>query len=342
MRCAYVGINVMKGDRLRAALQPKRDVMETVTTRIFSSNAEGLGKAAAVLKDGGLVAFPTETVYGLGVDARNSEAVAQLYAAKGRPSFNPLIVHVPSLEAAATFVEIDALAQDLAQAFWPGALTLVLPLRANAGISPLVTAGLETLAVRVPDHPVARDLLSAFGGPIAAPSANPSGQVSPTKAAHVTDQMTGQIDGIVDGGGCVVGLESTIVATQPEPTLLRAGGVPAEALQRALGQPLARAGDGVVPTSPGQLASHYAPQGTVRLNVLDVAPDETLLGFGPVEGAAVNLSPAGDLVEAAAGLFDALHRLNALGAQKIAVSPIPERGLGVAINDRLRRAAAPR
>ncbi|HCP80729.1 MAG TPA: threonylcarbamoyl-AMP synthase [Octadecabacter sp.] len=315
--------------------------MNSITTQIFTDDTADLKGAAGVLSLGGLVAFPTETVYGLGVDARNSDAVARLYQAKGRPSFNPLIVHVASLEIAETLVEFDDTARALAQAFWPGALTLVLPLRPDAGISPLVTAGLETLAVRVPDHPVANGLMVAFDGPIAAPSANPSGQVSATKCAHVQSQLSGRIDGIVDGGDCGVGLESTIVATLPVPTLLRAGGLPAEALEGALGERLALAGDSAAPSSPGQLASHYAPKGTVRLNAVDVEDGETLLGFGAVD-AAVNLSPSGDLVEAAATLFDALHQLNALGADRIAVSPIPDHGLGRAINDRLRRAAAPR
>ena len=315
--------------------------MNKVTTQFFKADTAGLVGAAGVLAHGGLVAFPTETVYGLGVDARNSAAVALLYQAKGRPSFNPLIVHVASLEIAEKYVVFDETARALARAFWPGALTLVLPLRSDAGISPLVTAGLETLAVRVPDHPVAQGLMAAFNGPIAAPSANPSGQVSATKFAHVEDQMTGRIDGIVDGGDCGVGLESTIVATQPAATLLRAGGLPVEALEAALGDTLALAGETAAPSSPGQLASHYAPKGTVRLNAIDVESGETLLGFGAVD-AAVNLSPSGNLVEAAARLFDALHQLNAIGAEKIAVSPIPEHGLGRAINDRLRRAAAPR
>lgn len=315
--------------------------MTDVTTRTFSPDAQGLGSAARLLAEGGLVAFPTETVYGLGVDARNSDAVARLYAAKGRPSFNPLIVHVASLQAAHRLVEFDAAALNLAQAFWPGALTLVLPLKPDAGISPLVTAGLDTLAVRVPDHAVAQHLLEAFDSPVAAPSANPSGQVSPTRAAHVADHMTGKIDGIVAAGDCAVGLESTIVATQPRPTLLRAGGLPSEIIEQALGQTLAAPGEAQAPMSPGQLASHYAPKGTVRLDATDIADDETLLGFGAVE-ADLNLSPAGDLVEAAARLFDALHALNAAGAKKIAVSPIPDHGLGAAINDRLRRAAAPR
>ncbi|MCF2871200.1 threonylcarbamoyl-AMP synthase [Octadecabacter sp. G9-8] len=315
--------------------------MKKVTTRTFAANDAGFTASAAVLAAGGLIAFPTETVYGLGVDARNTEAVARLYDAKGRPSFNPLIVHVASLAQAEAFVEFDEVSKGLAQAFWPGALTLVLPLRADSGISRLVTAGLDSLAIRVPDHAVARGLMGAFAGPIAAPSANPSGQISPTKFAHVADQMTGRIDGIIDGGDCGVGLESTIVATQPVPTLLRAGGIPTEAIEAALGSPLVRAGETGAPSSPGQLASHYAPNGTVRLNAENAEQGETLLGFGAVD-AAVNLSPSGDLVEAAARLFDALHQLNALGAQRIAVSPIPERGLGRAINDRLRRAAAPR
>jgi len=315
--------------------------MSDVTTRTFAPDAAGLGQAAGILARGGLVAFPTETVYGLGVDARNSDAVARLYAAKGRPSFNPLIVHVASLAVAEQFVVFDDTARALAQAFWPGALTLVLPLRADAGISPLVSAGLTTLAMRVPDHAVAQGLLAAFDGPVAAPSANPSGQVSPTKFTHVADQMTGLIDGIVDGGDCAVGVESTILATLPTPTLLRAGGVPTEAIEAALGQPLHIAGPTATPSAPGQLASHYAPKGTVRLNAQTPQTGETLLGFGAVD-APINLSPAGDLTEAAACLFDALHQLNAMGATRIAVSPIPEHGLGRAINDRLRRAAAPR
>lgn len=331
----------MKGYCHGAIPQPKRDVMTEMTTRTFGADASGLAQAAGVLASGGLVAFPTETVYGLGVDACNSDGVARLYAAKGRPSFNPLIVHVASLATAETLAEFDDTARALAQAFWPGALTLVLPLRVDSGVSPLVSAGLNTLAIRVPDHPVAQGLMAAFGGPVAAPSANLSGQISPTKFAHVAGQMLGRIDGIVDGGDCGVGLESTIITTRPVATLLRAGGLPVEAVEAALGYTLARAGETAAPSSPGQLASHYAPNGTVRLNAQTLETGETLLGFGPVD-AEVNLSPSGDLVEAAANLFDALHRLNALGADKIAVSPVPDHGLGRAINDRLRRAAAPR
>ena len=315
--------------------------MNNLTTRIFATDKMELDAAAGVLADGGLIAFPTETVYGLGVDAHNSDAVARLYQAKGRPSFNPLIVHVGSIQAAQQFVEFDHTALALAQAFWPGALTLVLPLRDDAIISPLVTAGLTTLAIRVPDHDIANGLLTSFGGPIAAPSANPSGQISPTKFAHVRDLMSGRIDGIVDGGNCNVGLESTIVATQPVPILLRAGGLPVEMIEAALGFNLALAEETASLSSPGQLASHYAPVGTMRLNAQTVETGETLLGYGPVE-AALNLSPSGDLVQAAGGLFDALHQLNAMGASRIAVSPIPYHGLGRAINDRLRRAAAPR
>ncbi len=320
----------------RAVHQPKRHVM---TLRLAPDTA-GLNHAADLLRAGELVAFPTETVYGLGADACNDAAVAAIYAAKGRPSFNPLIVHVPDLETAKRYVVFDDVADRLAAAFWPGALTLVLPLRPDAGISKLVTAGLPTLAVRVPDHPVGQGLLAAFDGPVAAPSANPSGRVSPTTADHVAAGLTGKIAAIVDGGGCGVGLESTILSTTP-PTLLRAGGIPVEAITACLGTSLLTDQTPVNPSAPGQLASHYAPIGTVRLNVSDPRPGETLLGFGPVE-AAFNLSPSGDTTEAAANLFAMLHALDAQGAKQIAVSPIPDTGLGAAINDRLRRAAAPR
>jgi L-threonylcarbamoyladenylate synthase len=314
--------------------------MNTVKTLVLSSKSDDLARAAQIWSDGGLVAFPTETVYGLGTDARNDHAVAQIYAAKGRPSFNPLIVHVPDVETARRYVDFSAEAELLASEFWPGALTLVLPLRQDAGISPLVTAGLTTLAIRVPNGDVAQSVLREFNGPIAAPSANPSGRVSPTSAAHVIAGLSGRIDAVIDGGQCGVGVESTIVGCVREPALLRLGGVPAEAIEAALGRPLTAAGEEIV--APGQLASHYAPEGTMRLNVTDAQADETLLGFGPVEGAALSLSVTGDLVEAAANLFDCLHQLNALGATKIAVSPVPDVGLGRAINDRLARAAAPR
>lgn len=304
-------------------------------------NPEGLAQAAKILARGGLCAFPTETVYGLGADARNDQAVARIYAAKGRPSFNPLIVHLAALEQAKELCVFNDEAQKLSGAFWPGALSLVLPLRQGAGLSKLVTAGLDTVAVRVPHHPVANGLLQAFDGPVAAPSANPSGRISPTTAAHVAAGLGDRIDALLDGGACDVGLESTIVSCVGPPALLRAGGIPAEAIAACLGQPLAEPDHPETPIAPGQLASHYAPKGRVRLDVLNPGPGETLLGFGAVD-AALNLSPSGDLIEAAANLFDCLHQLDAMGADKIAVSPIPEQGIGRAINDRLRRAAAPR
>lgn len=315
--------------------------MTKATLRILSADSAGLADAASVLQRGGLVSFPTETVYGLGADACNDNAVARIYAAKGRPSFNPLIVHVPNMQVAEKYVIFNDAAIRLAAAFWPGALTLVLPLRPDAEIAAHVTAGLDTLAIRIPDHPVAQGLLQAFDGPVAAPSANPSGRVSPTTAAHVVQGLGAEIDAVVDGGACAVGLESTIVACTEPPTLLRAGGIPQEIIEQCLGYPLARATHTETPTAPGQLASHYAPRGTLRLNASSAHEDETLLGFGPVE-ADINLSPSGDLTEAAARLFECLHQLDAMGARAIAVSPIPESGLGRAINDRLRRAAAPR
>ncbi|MBE0412397.1 L-threonylcarbamoyladenylate synthase [Yoonia sp.] len=308
---------------------------------ILPPDADGLARAAVFLDQGGLVAFPTETVYGLGADARNDRAVAGIYAAKGRPSFNPLIVHVPDRMSAENYCVFNNDAARLAAVFWPGALTLVLPLLPDAGISRLVTAGLDTLAVRVPDHPVAQGVLRAFGRPVAAPSANPSGRISPTTAAHVQAGLGNRINALVDGGPCGVGVESTIVSCVGRPALLRAGGIPTEALEACLGAPLALPDDPETPQAPGQLASHYAPQGTVRLNADHAETGEVLLGFGPV-AADLNLSPTGDLTEAAAKLFDCLHQLDAMGAAHIAVSPIPDHGLGRAINDRLRRAAAPR
>lgn len=315
--------------------------MTDANFQMLRSDSDGMVSAAVLLRGGGLVSFPTETVYGLGADAREDAAVAQIFAAKGRPSFNPLIVHVASPEDAEKLCFFNDAARRLAVAFWPGALTLVLPLRPDAGVSKLVTAGLQTLAVRVPDHAVAQALLREFAGPIAAPSANPSGRVSPTTAAHVAASLSHKINGLIDGGPCSVGLESTIVSCAGRPSLLRAGGIPAEALEACLDAPLDRAGDPNMPVAPGQLASHYAPNGTVRLDATNPEKDEVLLGFGSVE-AALNLSPSGDLIEAAARLFDCLHQLDAMGAAKIAVSPIPDHGLGRAINDRLRRAAAPR
>ena len=308
-------------------------------TKQFTGDDAGISDAAEVLSRGGLVAFPTETVYGLGADARNDHAVAGIFAAKGRPSFNPLIVHVNSLDAALQIATFDETALRLARAFWPGALTLVLPLKATAGISKLVTAGGESIALRVPDHLLALALLDSFQGPIAAPSANPSGRISPTTAAHVADGLTGQIDAILDGGPTQVGLESTIV-DPAGPYLLRPGGLPEDVLSICLGQPLRPAAATEKPSAPGQLASHYAPRAAVRLEATEAEGDEVLIGFGGIQGE-LSLSPSGDLREAAARLFAVLHRADSL-QRPIAVAPIPETGLGLAINDRLKRASAPR
>lgn len=299
-----------------------------------------LTKAAAILRDGGLVAFPTETVYGLGADATNGEAVARIFEAKGRPRFNPLIIHVPDLATAEQYGEFNAEMRNLAQAFWPGALTLVVPLRTNSGLSELVTAGLQTVAIRVPDLSIARDLLQAAGRPIAAPSANTSGAVSPTTAAHVREGLAGRIDAILDGGPCEVGVESTIIGGPPV-TLLRPGGIPKEAIDNCLGHPVEHRAEGSSITAPGQLASHYAPEAQIRLNATEARPGETYLGFGSGE-CAWTLSQSGDLIEAAANLFAVLRDMDAAGVKKIAVAPIPDHGLGLAINDRLSRAAAPR
>lgn len=318
----------------------------TRPTRVLTPDAQGIATAAELLAAGELVAFPTETVYGLGGDARNPEAVAGIYAAKGRPSHNPLIAHVADLDAAGKIAHVDPRAEALAAAFWPGALTLVLPVRAAADLAPaMIPQGAGTVAVRVPAHPVARALLMAFDGPVAAPSANLSGRVSPTSAAHVIAELDGRIAAVVDGGTCPVGVESTIVSLAgPRARLLRPGRITAEDLEHVLGEPVLAAGDSGVLTAPGQLASHYAPSATLRLNVVSPEPDELWLGFGPdCAGAAMSLSKTGDLDEAAANLFAALRVLDARGpGGRIAVAPIPETGVGLAINDRLRRAAAPR
>lgn len=307
---------------------------------------DGLEEAARLLRAGALVAFPTETVYGLGGDARLDTTVARIFAAKGRPSFNPLIVHVADLAAARALAVFDDQALRIAEAFWPGPLTLVLPMRADAGLSPLVTAGLPNVALRVPAHDLAQALLRQFGGPIAAPSANPSGRVSPTRAAHVLAGLQGQIAAVIDGGACAVGLESTILGFDPAPVLLRPGGIPAEALEACIGATLGHlTPDQARPSAPGQLASHYAPAACVRLNVAEPAPGDFWIGFGAdCGGADLNLSPAGDLVEAAANLFHYLRDADARtkSGGTIAVAPIRDTGLGRAINDRLRRAAAPR
>ncbi|NOD64083.1 MULTISPECIES: L-threonylcarbamoyladenylate synthase [unclassified Ruegeria] len=309
-------------------------------TQELTADPDGIARAADLLRQGLLVALPTETVYGLGGDARNGEAVASIYEAKGRPSFNPLIAHVASVSAAQRFVQWSDQAEQLARAFWPGPLTLVLPLREGHGISSLVTAGLDTLAVRVPAHPTARALLTAFDGPIAAPSANPSGQISPTTADHVWSGLGGRIAAILDAGPCGVGVESTIVGLAGQPTLLRPGGVALEQIEQELGVHLHLHQSGDLLTAPGQLQSHYAPDAPVRLNAGSRQGDEVLLGFGPVD-CDLNLSVDGNLAEAAANLFACLHELNKTG-RPIAVSTIPDTGLGTAINDRLRRAAAPR
>jgi L-threonylcarbamoyladenylate synthase len=317
-------------------------------TERLAADRIGIGRAAALLADGRLVAFPTETVYGLGADARDPAAVAAIYAAKGRPDFNPLIVHAADRAAAGRYARFDAAAERLAGAFWPGPLTLVLPLRPDAGLAPGVTAGLETVALRVPAHPIAGALLAAFGGPLAAPSANRSGRVSPTTAAHVLAELSGRIAAVLDGGACPVGLESTIVACAGgPPVLLRPGGIPEEAIAAVAG-PLAAPAAGRPVTAPGQLASHYAPGAALRLGAAGPAPGEGWLGFGPLPpaltGPALTLSAARDLAEAAANLYAHLRALDAAlgGTGCIAVAPVPERGLGRAINDRLRRAAAPR
>ncbi|MBK1635460.1 L-threonylcarbamoyladenylate synthase [Rhodovulum adriaticum] len=312
---------------------------------ILTPDPPGLARAAAHLRGGGLVAFPTETVYGLGADATDDRAVAAIFQAKGRPRFNPLIVHLPDMDSARRIARFSVAAERLADTFWPGALTLVLPLRPGAGISPLVTAGLDTVALRVPDHPVARGLLGEFGGPVAAPSANPSGAVSPTRAAHVIDGLGDAIAAVVDGGACPVGVESTIVGFDPAPVLLRPGGLPVEAIEACLGERLGTGGNTAKPNAPGQLSSHYAPGARVVLDAATPPEGAIWLGFGPdCAGAALNLSPTGDLVEAAANLFHALRALDVQAApgQVIAVAPVPDHGLGRAINDRLRRAAAPR
>lgn len=327
----------------RLLAQPERRVtdMPQLPTLTLGASPADLDRAAELLTQGEPVAFPTETVYGLGGDARSGAAVARIYAAKGRPAFNPLIAHVPDIETAQRLVIWSHMADRLAQAFWPGPLTLVLPLREGHGIASLVTAGLDTLAVRVPAHPTAQALLRTFGGPLAAPSANLSGRISPTAASHVLDGLNGRIAAVVDAGACNVGLESTIVGfSDGTPCLLRPGGLATEPIEAALGQELRQHSGSDKLTAPGQMLSHYAPKAAVRLNVSTPRPGETFLGFGSMNSD-LNLSRNGDLSEAAANLFGHLHQLD-LNGKPIAVAPIPDHGLGVAINDRLRRAAAPR
>lgn len=321
------------------------------TARLKADQA-GLAEAAAILKRGGLVAFPTETVYGLGADATNAEAVAGIYAAKERPSFNPLISHLESFEAAKVQGLFDETAESLAEAFWPGPLTLVVPVAPTCTVSDLARAGLDSVGLRVPAHPLAHALLAATGRPVAAPSANRSGRVSPTDADHVLGDLDARIDAVLDGGASDVGVESTIVACLGgAPRLLRPGGVPREAIEAVIGRPLESGLEGGEenPLAPGMLASHYAPHAQVRLDATEIRPGEAALLFGqtPLQGseqaqAQLNLSKNGDLKEAAAHLFSYLRQLDASGARTIAVAPIPETGLGEAINDRLQRAAAER
>jgi L-threonylcarbamoyladenylate synthase len=300
--------------------------------------------AALALREGKLVAFPTETVYGLGADATNDKAVALVYAAKGRPAFNPLITHVPDAEAAFALGEFTEDAQKLARAFWPGPLSLVVPRKADCPVSLLASAGLDSIAIRVPSHPVALDLLKAAERPVVAPSANPSGKISPTTADHVRKHLKDKVAAILDGGRCKVGVESTVVSfLDGGPKLLRHGGIPRGELEKVIGHALGVEHHSARPQAPGQLLSHYAPQAELRLNAEAPRDGEAYLGFGRLHAhGPFTLSASGDLVEAAASLFRLLHEIDATGVQKIAVAPIPHHGLGEAINDRLMRAAAPR
>ncbi len=315
---------------------------------LLAATPDNIERAARLLRDGRLVAFPTETVYGLGADATNGLAVAAIFEAKGRPHFNPLIVHVADTADAEALSRFTPLARQLAIAFWPGPLTLVMAKLPDSPIADLATAGLETIAVRVPSHPVARALIAAAGRPIAAPSANRSGHVSATEAAHVADDLGDRVAMILDAGPCAAGVESTVLdVTGTVPVLLRPGAVTSEEIARVTGQEhIVAHAQAKRPISPGQLASHYAPRAIVRLDATSVAPGEALLAFGPrpllYAGAMFNISASGDLRQAAARLFSALRMLDASGAHSIAVMPIPDTGLGAAINDRLRRAAEPR
>ncbi|MDK2767356.1 MAG: threonylcarbamoyl-AMP synthase [Sphingomonas sp.] len=310
--------------------------MTAPNPRILPYGEAAIADAAAIIAAGGCVATPTETVYGLAADATNAEAVAGIYAAKGRPSFNPLIVHVADRRAAEAIAMFDRDARALADAFWPGPLTLVLPLRPDAPIAGLVTAGLSTVAIRVPQHRAMQALLAATGKPLAAPSANASGSISPTRAAHVAASLAGRIPLIIDDGATSGGIESTIVAVGPQPRLLRPGPVSAAEIEREIGRWLGGEGDTI--EAPGQLASHYAPCKPLRLNATEAQDGEWLIGFGAVTGDDT-LSATGDLTQAAARLFDALHRADASDRPAIAVAPVPADGIGLAINDRLKRAA---
>ncbi len=316
------------------------DPASDFATEIHAYDAQSLAEAAALIRAGVPVAVPTETVYGLAADATNARAVASIYAAKGRPSFNPLIVHVADIAMARALVDFPPLAETLADAFWPGALTLVLPKRADGPVAQIASAGLPTLAIRLPSHPVMRALIAAAGVPLAAPSANRSGGISPTRAAHVLASLSGRIPFILDAGATTEGLESTIVRPEADRvTLLRPGPVTAAQIEKATGLPVVGAAVGEGITAPGQLESHYAPSRPLALGVVSPAPDQFHIGFG--DGACdYNLSASGDLVEAAANLFAALHLADESAKLRISIAPIPMEGIGAAINDRLRRAAA--
>lgn len=315
------------------------------TTEVLPADPEGIAKAAALIRGGALVAFPTETVYGLGGDATNEQAVTAIFVAKGRPAANPLIMHFAATKAAHVEAVFDARAEALAAAFWPGALTLVLRRRVNSAISARACAGLDTLAARVPSHPIARELLTQTGRPVAAPSANPSGRVSPTTATHVAEGLGGRIAAILDGGACTIGIESTVVdLSEDAARLLRPGAVSADEIEAVIG-PLAEPDENTRrPRSPGLMGRHYAPNRPLRLNAVEVKPGEALLAFGHAlpagtAAATLNLSPRGDLGEAGANLFTMLRELDKPEYAAIAIAPVPETGLGRAINDRLRRAA---
>lgn len=322
-----------------------------MTAEMLSADDAAITRAGGLIREGRLVAFPTETVYGLGADATNEHAVASIFEAKGRPTFNPLIVHVADLEAARAHVLLTARAELLARHFWPGGITFVLPRLSTSPLSLLVSAGLDTVAVRVPAHPLAQKLLKAAGRPIAAPSANASGEISPTAAAHVMESLghAPQLALVLDGGACALGLESTVIGFPAHggPALLRPGAIARAEIEAVLGAPLQEAdvtSGEAGRSSPGQLASHYAPHARLRLNVSAAQSDELWLGFGPdCHGARLNLSDKGDLREAAANLFAMLRMLDAMAdGRGLAVAPVPREGLGEAINDRLTRAAAPR
>ena len=313
---------------------------------ILAANKESISRAAEALARGEIVAFPTETVYGLGANALDASAVAKVFAAKDRPRFNPLIVHVLGVEEAQSYASVNDTARKLMRAFWPGPLSLVLPRTRGCAIADLVSAGLDTIALRAPNHPVARALLEAVKLPIAAPSANRSGRISPTTAAHVEAELDDVPAMILDGGPCTLGLELTVLGIDGDDvTLLRLGALPREEIETVLGRKLAKPKSGDHVTSPGQLATHYAPLTPLRLNARSARRGEALLAFGPhapeFAGLTINLSQRGDLVEAAANFFAALRALDEAGVETIAVMPIPAHGLGEAINDRLKRASSP-